>query len=94
MHSPRAHLALTSRSLVGKFKLTLHKKASLPAKVKGLDFPLIENANEVGRQPGGGAGVEQAETIIRSRQPNIMVRHLVPANNDNTSGSDDGSVAL
>lgn len=27
----------------GKVKITLHKKDKLPAKVKGLDFPLIEN---------------------------------------------------
>jgi hypothetical protein len=33
-------------SVNGKFKITLHKKANLPAFVKGLDFPLVENAGE------------------------------------------------
>ncbi len=30
----------------GKFKITLHKNASLEPKLQGLDFPLLENANE------------------------------------------------
>jgi hypothetical protein len=33
-------------SVTGKFRITLIKKGSEPKEVKGLDFPLIENANE------------------------------------------------
>lgn len=33
-------------SINAKLKLTLHKKGKLPKKVQGLDFPLLENANE------------------------------------------------
>ena len=33
-------------SINGRFKLTLHKKASLPVMVQNLTFPLLENANE------------------------------------------------
>lgn len=35
-------------SVTGKFKITLHKKGKLPAKVAGLTGPILENANEVG----------------------------------------------
>lgn len=30
----------------GQFKFTLHKQASLPAMLQGLNYPLLENANE------------------------------------------------
>ena len=30
----------------GKFKITVHKKASLEPMLQTLDFPLLENANE------------------------------------------------
>ena len=30
----------------GQFKFTLHKKASMPAMLTDLNFPLLENANE------------------------------------------------
>eukprot|EP00775_Hariotina_reticulata_P001824 gene1824-2158_t len=33
-------------SITGRFKVTLHKKSRLPQIVKGLSFPLLENANE------------------------------------------------
>eukprot|EP01023_Acetabularia_acetabulum_P044945 TRINITY_DN4541_c0_g1_i1.p1 TRINITY_DN4541_c0_g1~~TRINITY_DN4541_c0_g1_i1.p1 ORF type:complete len:404 (-),score=72.83 TRINITY_DN4541_c0_g1_i1:450-1661(-) len=33
-------------SVNGRFKVTLHKKNSLPLKVRDLDFPLLENNNE------------------------------------------------
>eukprot|EP00879_Flechtneria_rotunda_P024312 GHRR01025768.1.p1 GENE.GHRR01025768.1~~GHRR01025768.1.p1 ORF type:complete len:216 (+),score=51.69 GHRR01025768.1:731-1378(+) len=33
-------------SITGKFRITLHKKDSLPKIVKNLSFPLLENANE------------------------------------------------
>lgn len=30
----------------GQFKFTLHKQASLPPMLTGLNYPLLENANE------------------------------------------------
>lgn len=33
-------------SVTGKFKITLLKQGSAPSKVKGLSFPMLENANE------------------------------------------------
>lgn len=42
----RSHLAGIETSITGKFKITLHKKAKLPAVVKALNFPLIENKGE------------------------------------------------